>query len=164
MLRQHAGYFELEGGAASCRDLPAWVWIGESPNEIFYGFPQLGGDCVKVARHVTSGSGDDADAPADEAAARAAAETLRDVLGRQLTVGVGRTVGVEVCPYTLTATEDFVLDRAPGDSRIVIGAGFSGHGFKFAPLTGRILAALALDEPTGVPEYDAARALFAIGH
>ena len=45
------------------------------------------------------------------------------------------------CLYTNTATEDFVLDRV---GPIVVGAGFSGHGFKFVPEIGRILAAMAL--------------------
>ncbi len=42
-----------------------------------------------------------------------------------------------------------VLDRAPDVEGLVIGMGFSGHGFCLGPITGRILAALALDEETG---------------
>jgi sarcosine oxidase len=48
------------------------------------------------------------------------------------------------CTYTSTRDEDFVLDRAGG---VVVGAGFSGHGFKFVPTVGRILADLV--EGTG---------------
>ncbi|WP_285240587.1 FAD-dependent oxidoreductase [Pseudarthrobacter sp. MEB009] len=44
------------------------------------------------------------------------------------------------CTYTSTPDEDFVLDRI---GPVVIGAGFSGHGFKFTPVIGRILADLA---------------------
>jgi sarcosine oxidase len=44
------------------------------------------------------------------------------------------------CTYTTTPNEDFILDRI---GPIVIGAGFSGHGFKFTPVVGRILADLA---------------------
>jgi sarcosine oxidase len=44
------------------------------------------------------------------------------------------------CTYTSTANEDFVLDRF---GPIVVGAGFSGHGFKFTPSVGRLLADLA---------------------
>ncbi|WP_285243864.1 FAD-dependent oxidoreductase [Pseudarthrobacter sp. fls2-241-R2A-127] len=44
------------------------------------------------------------------------------------------------CTYTTTPDEDFVLDRV---GPVVIGAGFSGHGFKFTPVIGRILADLA---------------------
>lgn len=47
------------------------------------------------------------------------------------------------CTYTTTDDEDFVLDRV---GPVVIGAGFSGHGFKFAPAIGRILADLATDD------------------
>lgn len=44
------------------------------------------------------------------------------------------------CTYTTTPDHDFVLDRRDG---LVVGAGFSGHGFKFAPAVGRVLADLA---------------------
>lgn len=44
------------------------------------------------------------------------------------------------CTYTTTPDEHFVLDRI---GPIVVGAGFSGHGFKFTPVVGRILADLA---------------------
>jgi len=43
------------------------------------------------------------------------------------------------CTYTSTVNEAFVLDRT---GPVVIGAGFSGHGFKFTPAIGRILADL----------------------
>jgi sarcosine oxidase len=43
------------------------------------------------------------------------------------------------CTYTSTDDTDFVLDRV---GPVVIGAGFSGHGFKFVPTVGRILADL----------------------
>ncbi len=46
------------------------------------------------------------------------------------------------CTYTTTPTEDFVLDRV---GPLVIGAGFSGHGFKFTPVIGRVLADLLED-------------------
>ena len=46
------------------------------------------------------------------------------------------------CTYTSTEDEAFVLDRV---GRIVVGAGFSGQGFKFAPGVGAVLADLALD-------------------
>ena len=48
--------------------------------------------------------------------------------------------GAISCTYTTTPDEDFILDRI---GPVVIGAGFSGHGFKFTPVVGRILADLA---------------------
>lgn len=55
-----------------------------------------------------------------------------------------------VCMYTLTPDQDFIIDRDPRDDRVIFAAGFSGHGFKFAPALGQHLAALATD-PTAQP-------------
>jgi sarcosine oxidase len=57
-------------------------------------------------------------------------------------------IATETCLYSLTADEDFILDRI-GD--VVIGAGFSGHGFKFGPLIGEVLADLATGRDPGLP-------------
>lgn len=46
------------------------------------------------------------------------------------------------CTYTSTDDGTFVLDRR---GRVVVGAGFSGHGFKFAPGVGGVLADLVMD-------------------
>ncbi|WP_309104165.1 FAD-dependent oxidoreductase [Microbacterium sp.] len=46
------------------------------------------------------------------------------------------------CTYTSTDDGTFVLDRR---GRIIVGAGFSGHGFKFAPGIGAVLSDLVLD-------------------
>ena len=51
------------------------------------------------------------------------------------------------CTYTTTPDHNFVLDRS---GPIVVGAGFSGHGFKFTPAVGRLLADLA-DGSSGAP-------------
>ncbi|MGP9503716.1 FAD-dependent oxidoreductase [Specibacter sp. AOP5-B1-6] len=48
------------------------------------------------------------------------------------------------CTYTSTTSGDFVLDRL---GPVVVGAGFSGHGFKFTPAIGRVLADLAGGTP-----------------
>jgi sarcosine oxidase len=49
------------------------------------------------------------------------------------------------CMYSLTPDSDFVIDRHPAHSNVVLCGGFSGHGFKFAPVIGEIAADLALD-------------------
>jgi sarcosine oxidase len=45
------------------------------------------------------------------------------------------------CLYTTTPTYDFLVDRA---GPFVVGSPCSGHGFKFTPLIGRLLADLAM--------------------
>jgi sarcosine oxidase len=46
------------------------------------------------------------------------------------------------CLYTCTPDHDFVVDRS---GPVTVLAGFSGHGFKFAPAIGELAARLALD-------------------
>ncbi|MFE5410074.1 FAD-dependent oxidoreductase [Microbacterium sp. NPDC056569] len=53
------------------------------------------------------------------------------------------------CTYTSTDSQDFILDRR---GRLVVGAGFSGHGFKFTPAVGSVLADLATDETARAAE------------
>ncbi len=59
----------------------------------------------------------------------------------------GTVVATERCVYDNSPDEDFIIDRV---GRIVVGAGTSGHGFKFGPFLGERLADLA----TGVPVSD----------
>ncbi|XP_045172075.2 peroxisomal sarcosine oxidase-like [Mercenaria mercenaria] len=58
---------------------------------------------------------------------------------------------VETCIYTNTPDTDFVLDVHPSWKNVVIAAGFSGHGFKLAPVVGKVLAQLATGQQ---PSYD----------
>lgn len=57
----------------------------------------------------------------------------------------------ELCLYTKTPDEHFILGRHPEYESVVIGGGFSGHGFKFGPILGEILRELAL---TGGSSHD----------
>ena len=52
------------------------------------------------------------------------------------------------CMYSLTPDEHFVIDRHPQLPGLILCGGFSGHGFKFAPVIGEIVADLALDHGT----------------
>ncbi len=54
--------------------------------------------------------------------------------------GARATGRTDTCLYTLTPDEDFVLDRV---GSLVVVSPCSGHGFKFVPLFGRIVADLA---------------------
>jgi sarcosine oxidase len=54
------------------------------------------------------------------------------------------------CTYTTTPDSTFVLDR---HGPVVVATGFSGHGFKFVPAIGRVLADLALDGTRPDPRF-----------
>ncbi|XP_052256446.1 peroxisomal sarcosine oxidase-like isoform X2 [Dreissena polymorpha] len=58
---------------------------------------------------------------------------------------------VETCIYTNTPDYDFVLDHHPVWKNVVIAAGFSGHGFKLAPVVGKVLSQMATGQK---PSYD----------
>ncbi len=58
---------------------------------------------------------------------------------------------MEVCLYTNTPDGHFVVDRHPEHDNVVFACGFSGHGFKFAPVIGEALADLALNGKTDLP-------------
>ncbi|PTT68762.1 FAD-dependent oxidoreductase [Arthrobacter sp. HMWF013] len=58
------------------------------------------------------------------------------------------------CTYTSTRTEDYILDRV---GPVIIGAGFSGTGFKFVPVIGRILADLATGKQAAPEVFRLAR-------
>jgi glycine/D-amino acid oxidase-like deaminating enzyme len=66
--------------------------------------------------------------------------------------GVGlEAVRHSVCMYTLSPDRHFIVDRHPEFENVAIGAGFSGHGFKFTSVIGEALADLALDGRTALP-------------
>lgn len=63
----------------------------------------------------------------------------------------GAVTASAVCMYTNTPDGHFIIDRLPGSQRTAIACGFCGHGFKFAPVVGEILADMALQGETDLP-------------
>jgi sarcosine oxidase len=56
-----------------------------------------------------------------------------------------------VCLYTNAPDEEFVVDVHPAAPGVAFASACSGHGFKFAPVIGEILADLVLDRPSPWP-------------
>jgi sarcosine oxidase len=69
-----------------------------------------------------------------------------------------RPVNELTCLYTVTSNEDFILDR---QGPFVIASPCSGHGAKFAPLVGEIIADLAVGKPSPDPRFTLAAHLAA---
>jgi sarcosine oxidase len=59
-------------------------------------------------------------------------------------------VGSAVCLYTNTPDGHFVIDSHPQHPAVLIASPCTGHGFKFAPLIGEIMAALAVGGRTSI--------------
>ncbi len=52
------------------------------------------------------------------------------------------------CSYDLVEDDNFIIGKLPNYKNISVGAGFRGTGYKFAPLVGKILSQLALQNGT----------------
>jgi sarcosine oxidase len=129
------------------------VFLLESRHGIHYGFPPFDSGSIKVAKHHHSNQTVDADTY--ERTVTAADESLiRAAVAEHLPAANGRLVKAKTCLYTMTPDGDFIIDRLPGAPQIVIASPCSGHGFKFAPAVGEILADLAT---TGVTRHDISR-------
>ena len=108
-----------------------------------YGFPDFG-DGLKAAFHgfgqLTSAEEVDRNV-----------EMARDVtpiaqaLDQWMPGAAGTFLEAKPCLYSLTPDANFVIDRHPTHANVVLCGGFSGHGFKFAPVVGEIVADLALE-------------------
>jgi sarcosine oxidase len=151
--RQHVGYFAWPGEPEDARPgrFPVWVYLGAPEDGVWYGLPEFGRPGIKAAFHATGGGGDDPDdrhAPDPREL-----ERVRAFLAHHLATPPGALLHAETCLYTNTADEQFVVGALPGHPRVIVGSACSGHGFKFGPLMGRILAGLAIDGRTGVPEF-----------
>ena len=63
----------------------------------------------------------------------------------------GVAIDGAACMYTNTPDGQFVIDQHPAYESVFFGSGFSGHGFKFAPVIGAVLADLAETGSTRLP-------------
>jgi sarcosine oxidase len=120
------------------------VFIRWDAGTAWYGFPTLDGTTVKLAVHHAPGLNDPSD---PQVGARPAgvgdAAAMAPLVARLR--GVWREPArMTPCRYTLTPHGHFVVDRWAG---LVLLAGFSGHGFKFAPAVGELAVQLVGGAP-----------------
>jgi glycine/D-amino acid oxidase-like deaminating enzyme len=114
-----------------------------------YGFPLQGPGWFKIGLHAF---GETADPNTGYEPDETQVEAVRDFLRRVIPdAAAGRLALVDRCMYDVSPDEDFILDTHPGGAGIIIGSGFSGHGFKFGVLIGEMLAALARGVEPPVP-------------
>ncbi|MGA1835483.1 FAD-dependent oxidoreductase [Herbiconiux sp. 11R-BC] len=137
---QPAHFAERDGGAS--------VWPGFNhaprPDDASYGYwrspvygMQTPGEGIKAGWH-GSGPITDPDARTFTSEPRQLAALRRYV--REWLPGADPDAFSEIsCTYTTTRDGNFVIDRV---GPVAVGAGFSGHGFKFTPVVGRYLADL----------------------
>ena len=124
------------------------VFLLESRHGIHYGFPPFGNGTIKVAKHHHA----DATAEPDRVDRAVTADDealIRAALADHIPAASGPLAAAKTCLYTVTPDRDFIIDRVPGAPAIVAASPCSGHGFKFAPAIGEILADLATSGGSG---------------
>ena len=148
VTQQEAFHFAPRGPAGSW---PAFIYHGDV---VIYGLP-AGRDgevpgAIKIGKHAprpgTITTGDDRDGIVSPAAR----DEVRSFVRGTLPDLDPDPVGELTCLYTSTASEDFILDRR---GPFVVVSACSGHGAKFAPLTGEIAADLACGGPAADPRF-----------
>jgi sarcosine oxidase len=116
----------------------------EAPEGRYYGFPIYGVPGFKFGRFHHRDEPVDPDRmnrefePEDEA-------ILRKGIARYFPDANGPTLAMKTCLFTNSPDEHFILDLHPEFPQVSMAAGFSGHGFKFAPVIGEIMADFAID-------------------
>ncbi len=143
--REQVAFFAMADGA--CPDVPVVI---EQSEPLVYGLPTPSLGLYKLAHHHAGPQVAEADLgpPAQEEDRQMVSAIVERA--RRLIPGIDPVPRrSERCVYDTTPDTDFVLDRIGAGGRIVVGAGTSGHGFKFGPLLGETLARLALGEVEG---------------
>lgn len=153
VTRQVVFWFEPKDKLDQFREgsLPIYLLEAESGTRVLYGFPLTGPDCegVKVAIH-----GSDELCTPETVCRAVRPEDERDIRDRlETTVPslAGRLIQARICLYTMTPDEHFVIGPHPDHPDVIIAAGFSGHGFKFAPVVGEIIGEFVT---TGTSRHD----------
>jgi sarcosine oxidase len=129
------------------------VFIIESRHGMHYGVPPHGGAAVKAAKHHHRDQAVDPDAY-DRTVSADDERLIRMALADHIPAANGRLRAAKTCLYTMTPDGDFLIDRLPGHPNVIVASPCSGHGFKFAPVIGEILADLATGATT---RHDIAR-------
>ncbi len=144
--RQVLFWFEEVSAPEMCRPerCPVHLWQFDG-RRFFYGFPNVGNG-VKVAFHhggeITTVDSVRREVAPDEV------EDIRAAMRRFLPAVNGTLRATTVCAYTNTPDEHFLIDHHSAHPQVLITSACSGHGFKFSPVIGEILADLSQhDQP-----------------
>lgn len=122
------------------------VFLSDTPSTGWYGFPLLREGIVKVARH---GGGPSLHPENDE---RVVFEEDFAQLRIFLEESIPSLLDAEVvytrrCLYNDTLDEHFWIDRHPEREGLSVATGGSGHGFKFGPVFGELIADIVEGKP-----------------
>ncbi|MCA9198297.1 MAG: N-methyl-L-tryptophan oxidase [Planctomycetales bacterium] len=148
ILRKQLQWFATNDLRFQSPHCPAFFY--ECANGWFYGFPAIDQAGVKVAEH---SGGIELVSPeaVDRALDASEAERSRAFCRQYLPSITSPVVRHDVCLYTMSPDQHFLVDHLSELPGTVFAAGLSGHGFKFATVLGQALTELAMDGGTDLP-------------
>ncbi|HEV2065283.1 MAG TPA: N-methyl-L-tryptophan oxidase [Thermomicrobiales bacterium] len=145
VLRKPVFWFEIDSAHSESVQPESFpVFISDDASGEFYGIPEYEQPGIKVGMH-SGGAPVNPDAIDRTTTAEDYEHDLLPFVQRSIAGATGKVLDAAVCMYTMTPDHDFVIDRHPTHDRVVFATGFSGHGFKFAPVIGELLATLCTD-------------------
>jgi sarcosine oxidase len=131
------------------------VFCFDHADGFLYGFPDFMGLGVKAAFHdlgETLARPEDVGPPLPSEV-----ERIRVLLQKLAGPMSTRPNAARTCIYTSAPDQEFIVDRDPGRTHVVFASACAGHGFKFAPAIGEMLADLACGAPGGEGPFRLAR-------
>jgi sarcosine oxidase len=148
--RQVQCWLDPVGGTAAFENHPIFIVENDRGQQI-YGFPAIDGPDggVKVA-FFREGQVCTPET-IDRVVHQNEIDAVRDRVGALVPALTGPAVHTATCMYSNTPDEHFVITRHPDYANVTVACGFSGHGFKFVPVVGEILADLATTGTTAHP-------------
>lgn len=143
VTQEQVTYFGVPDPAVfALASFPVWIWM-DDPS--FYGFPTYGEPGPKAAQDV--GGPEVTPETRSRRSDPAAEARLRSFVARHLPGMAAPALATRTCLYTLTPDRDFVVDRLPEASEVIVILG-AAHAYKFASVLGRVAAELAIDGAT----------------
>ena len=134
------------------------VWQFDAQEGRYYGLPVFGIPGFKVGRYHHLEERVDPDR-VDREPNQADETILRAFVERYFPQAAGPTMAMKVCLFENSPDEHFIIGRHPAHPQVSFAAGFSGHGFKFCPVVGEIMADLVErgSTPHDISLFDPAR-------
>ena len=144
VTRQVLHWFEADHDVFAPGRCPVFIWTyGDGPEDTFYGFPSQGpGQGVKVATEQYASVTPDPDHLRRDVSQSEAADMHATHLASRMPGVRPRVLRSAACLYTMTPDRDFLVDRAPGNPRVLVVSACSGHGFKHSAGLGDAVAGL----------------------
>ena len=139
--RQEVFFFAPPAGEPMFQ--PGWMpgWADFNGGDVYYGFPDLEGRGVKFA-HDAHGVEVDPDTQSRQPTQAALDKIIAFRDRRFPRLRNAPLTEARVCQYENSSNGDFLIDRHPEFSNVILLGGGSGHGFKHGPEVGRLASKL----------------------